>query len=792
MSKQQTINKASVLSRLKRLSLVKWLKRLLLLTGFLLLCFKLMDWLWPLPIEDFEQRHFAQVVVDKHGKPLRAFADSQGVWRYPVTLADVSPLYIEALLNYEDRYFYQHFGVNPLAVLRAIGQRITEGRFVSGASTLTMQVARILKPHKKSLSGKLAQMFRALQLEWHYSKEEILTFYLNYAPFGGPIEGVQAASYTYLGKPAAELSHSEAALLAVLPQAPSRYRPDRYAQLAAEARNKVLDRLVADEIWSKQTVKEAKEEPIWASNNARPMLAPLLTRRLSQRYPQQSLIKSTLDIGLQTDLEWMLRDHINRKDEQVSAAILVIDNSDLSTLAYLGSADYLSESRQGYVDMITAVRSPGSTLKPFIYGMAIDEGLIHAQSLLFDVPQSFAGYRPKNFTDDFSGPVSMSQALVRSLNMPAVQVIDELTPETFYVKLKNAGLNLRLPEKARPNLSLALGGGGVTMEELVGVFAGLGRQGQSGQIRLAQQEPVISTPLLSEGAAWIIQHTLAQASMKSKLNRRHMAKTPGIAFKTGTSYGFRDAWVLASNAKVTVGVWVGQPDGSFLVDNSGRQAAVPLLNQVLAILPDEMHQAVAQPFTVDQAVICWPLGYRQSAQQAKDCHQRKTAYLLDGVAPPTLSDPMNQLFAINHLALLLDQQSGLRVTPDCADGPTEVKQVAVWPLLLEPWLPQHLKREQLLKPFSEKCALTSSQNRLSITGIHDRAVIYPEVSDASIPDIQLELAGSSGTNYWFLNGHLLSQSSDAVTLSGLVPGQYELHVIDSSAQHATITFEVQM
>lgn len=774
-------------SRLLRLGRILGLWLLLMWLVFLLL-----DAWFPLPIEDFEQRHFAQVVVDRKGQPLRAFADEQGVWRYPVSLDEVSPLYIEALLNYEDRYFYQHIGVNPLSVVRAIGQRLWHGRYISGASTLTMQVARILEPHEKSWSGKLGQMFRALQLEWHHSKAEILTFYINYAPFGGPLEGVQAASYSYLGKSASELNHAEAALLAVLPQAPSRYRPDRYVQKATAARDKVLDRMSRADVWSAEVVNDAKQEPVWASFNPRPMLAPLLTRRLSQRYPQQQVIDSTIDVGLQHDLEAMLRDHISRQDELVSAAILVVDNQDMSTLAYLGSADYLNESRQGFVDMVTATRSPGSTLKPFIYGMAIDAGLIHAQSLLFDVPQSFAGYRPQNFTEDFSGPVSMSQALMRSLNMPAVQVLDQLSPETFYVKLKNAGLKLKLPQQAQPNLSLALGGGGVNMEQLVGVFSGLGRRGQAGQIRLAQQEPIISRPLLSEGSAWIIQHTLSQASLKSHLNRRHLAKAPGIAFKTGTSYGYRDAWVLASNERVTIGVWVGQPDGSFLNDNSGRQAAVPVLNQVLAILPDAYHQQIPQADTVTQAVICWPLGYHQTAQSAADCHQKKSAYLLDGMAPPTIADPMSQLFSAAELTLLLDQDSGQRVTPACAAGATNTTQVAVWPLVLEHWLPQHLRRQHLLPAYHPSCELAVAEQRLSILGIHDQAVIYPEVSATAIPDIQLQVAGSHGLNYWFLNGRLLNQSSAEVTLSGLVPGQYRLHVIDSSAQQASLSFEVQM
>jgi len=768
------------------------IKRLLVLVFLMFVCFVVADWLWPLPIDGFESRRFAQVVVDQSGQPLRTFADSQGVWRYPVKLQDVSPLYIEALLNYEDRYFYQHFGINPLAVVRAIGQRIKAGRFVSGASTLTMQVARILSPHEKTLSGKLGQMFRALQLEWHFNKDDILTFYLNYAPFGGPIEGVQAASYTYLGKPVAKLSHAEAALLAVLPQAPSRYRPDRHVKKATLARDKVLDRLLKEKVWTEQVVKEAKQETIWATYNTKPMLAPLLTRRLVQRYPQEPLIESTIDIKLQTELEWMLKDHIASATDQVSAAVLVVNNEDMSTMAYLGSADYLSESRQGYVDMVTATRSPGSTLKPFIYGMAIDEGLIHAQSLLFDVPQSFAGYRPRNFTDAFSGPVSMSQALTRSLNMPAVQVLDKLTPETFYVNLKNAGLNIKLPENAKPNLTLALGGGGVSMEELVGVFSALGRQGQAGKIRLTKNESIHSSKVFSEGAAWIIQDALAQVSLNNKLNSSQLVKTQGIAFKTGTSYGFRDAWVLASNDAVTIGVWVGQPDGSFVNDNSGRNSAVPLLNKILAIVPKPLHTSVEQPFTVSQQTICWPMGYKETNQKTEECQQKKSAYLLEDLAPPTFSDPMSRLFSAEQITLLLDRSTGLRVTPECATGPVTVTRQTVWPLVLDNWLPQHLKRKSLLPAFSPECRLMTSNNQLTILGIHDGAVIFPEVSAVSEPSIQLELAGSQGVNYWFLNGELINQSGIEITLEGLSPGKYHVQVIDSSANQAEISFEVHM
>ncbi|MBL4660122.1 MAG: penicillin-binding protein 1C [Alcanivoracaceae bacterium] len=774
------------------LKLKKWLKRLTLITLALFISFIMLDFLMPLPIEDFNKRHFAQVVVDKDGLPLRSFPDSQGVWRYPVELSEVSPLYLQALLNYEDRYYYQHFGVNPLAIMRAFGQWLTTGELVSGASTLTMQVARILIPHKKSFSGKIAQMFRALQLEWHYNKQEILTYYINYAPFGGPLEGVQAASYAYLDKSVTELSHSEAALLAVMPQSPSRFRPDRYPQRAQKARNKLLTRLLDFEIWSAVLIKEAMDEPVFAQYNTRPQIAPLLSRRLIKKHPHKQVIKSTIDSELQIELEALVKDYMANKPAKMSAALLLVDNQDLTTLAYIGSADFLSKSRAGHVDMIQAVRSPGSTLKPFIYGIAIDEGIIHAESLLFDVPQSFASYRPKNFTESFSGPVSASQALGRSLNMPAVQVLHEITPESFYAKLKNAGLDIKLPLTAKPNLSLALGGGGVSMQQLLGVFSSLGRKGMAGNIRSNMDEAQHQQKLLSKGSAWIVQNILSQVPLKGQLHSQALLPQQTIAYKTGTSYGYRDAWVLASNQKYSIAIWLGQPDGSFLEKNTGRSSAVPLLRKVLSILPNDWTQPVKQPFNVAMATICWPLGTKQNVQESQFCHKKRNAYLLEETAPPTINDALSTAFSGGLLTVTTEVKTGLRVLPSCSPGKTTAKQFAVWPRVLEPWLAIPFRRESILPNYSKQCQLLQSSSQLRIVGIHDNAIIYPEASSQQLPHVQLKLEGSVGDNYWFVNGILQESTANKLILIDLQTGQYKVHVVDDSGNFTEIKFEVKI
>ncbi|WP_249360374.1 penicillin-binding protein 1C, partial [Citrobacter sp. wls707] len=420
------------------------------------------DKIWPLPLHEVDP---ARVVVAHDGTPLWRFADADGIWRYPVTIDEVSPRYLQALINYEDRWFWKHPGVNPFSVLRAAWQDLSSGRVVSGGSTLTMQVARLLDPHPRTFGGKFRQLWRALQLEWHLSKRDILTLYLNRAPFGGTLQGVGAASWAYLGKSPAQLSYSDAALLAVLPQAPSRLRPDRWPERAEAARNKVLERMAIQGIWSAKQVQESREEPVWLAPRQMPQLAPLFSRMMLGKSRSDKIV-TTLDAGLQRQLEELAQNWKGRLPARSSLAMIVVDHTDMSVRGWVGSVDMNDDSRFGHVDMVNAIRSPGSVLKPFIYGLALDDGLIHPASLLQDVPRRTGDYRPGNFDSGFHGPVSMSEALVRSLNLPAVQVLEAYGPKRFAASLRNVGLPLYLPAGAAPNLSLILGGAGARLDDM--------------------------------------------------------------------------------------------------------------------------------------------------------------------------------------------------------------------------------------------------------------------------------------------------------------------------------------
>ena len=774
---------------MQRRSLLR--SRWLWLAGALLLLWGAVvaaDRLWPLPLHEVNP---ARVVVDEKGIPLWRFADRDGIWRYPVTIEEVSPRYLEALIQYEDRWFWDHPGVNPFSVLRAAWQDLLAGKVISGGSTLTMQVARLLDPHSRTLGGKVRQLWRALQLEWHLSKAEILTLYLNRAPFGGTLQGVGAASWAYLGKSPAQLSYSEAALLAVLPQAPSRLRPDRWPQRAEAARNKVLNRMASQGVWSARQVKESQEEPVWLAPRQMPQLAPLFSRMMLGK-SRDSKVVTTLDATLQRQLEELALNWKSRLPPRSSLAMIVLDHTDMKVRGWVGSVDINDDSRFSHVDMISAIRSPGSVLKPFVYGLAMDEGLIHPASLLQDVPRRTGDYRPGNFDSGFHGPISMSEALVRSLNLPAVQVLEAYGPKKFAGMLRNAGLPLLLPAGAQPNLSLILGGAGARLADIAAAYSAFARQGRAGKLRLKPDDPLLERPLLSPGSAWIIRRILANEAQP--LPDSALAQVVPLAIKTGTSYGYRDAWAIGLNARYVIGVWTGRPDGTPVAGQFGFASAVPVLNQVNNLLQSRSALDEARlprdprPASVSRGVICWP-GGQSLPDGDSNCRRRLATWLLEGSQPPTLLLPEQEGIRGIHFPIWLDN-SGKRVAADCPQA--QEKSVDVWPLPLEPWLPQAERRSARIPPASATCPPLGQTfpAPLLLSGIRQGAVIkrLPGESRVSLP---LQVSGSEGPRWWFLNGEPLNVQGRMYTLQLENAGDYQLLVMDEAGQVATVDFTLQ-
>ncbi|WP_256593480.1 peptidoglycan glycosyltransferase PbpC [Pseudomonas sp. 09C 129] len=752
----------------------------------------LADRIWPLPLPKDD---LARVVLAEDGTPLWRFADANGVWRYPVRTDEVSPYYLDALLTYEDRWFYSHPGVNPMALARAAWQNLTGGRVLSGGSTLSMQVARLLDPHSRTWHGKLRQLWRTAQLEWHLSKQQILTLYLNRAPFGGTLQGVAAASWAYLGKSPQHLTHAEAALLAVLPQAPSRLRPDRHAARAQVARDKVLQRLAQFQVWPQSAVDEALQEPLLLAPRLEPSLAPLLARRLN-RPDSPPLIRTTLDANLQRRLEDLLLGWRARLPEHTSAAILVVEAQTMAVRAYLGSVDINDARRFGHVDMISAMRSPGSTLKPFLYGMALDAGLIHSESLLQDVPRRYGDYRPGNFSMGFSGAVSASTALATSLNLPAVQLLEAYGPKRFAAEMRIGGMPLTLPALAEPNLALILGGAGSRLEDLVSGYSAFARGGKSASLRLQPDDVLRERPLLSPGSAWIVRRILSGQARPDRDPRAALVQRPVLAWKTGTSYGFRDAWAIGVGPRYLIGIWIGRPDGTPVPGQFGLASAAPLMLQVHDVLINRDSQrgisAPVQPvpMNVGVAAICWPLGQPMSRSDP-NCRRQRFAWTLDGTTPPTLQ-AADQPLGVGLLEKVWVNAKGLRVDAKCPGA--EVRDIALWPAPLEPWLPRIERREARLPANDPGCpgpALAAAAP-LSIVGVREGDRLRRPAASQELLRLKLSALGGSGRRWWFVNGEPLGESAnqDSINASFERLGPYQLSVLDEGGQTARVEFSV--
>ncbi|GLS86002.1 penicillin-binding protein 1C [Cypionkella aquatica] len=533
-------------------------------------------------------------VLDRNGALLRAYTVADGRWRLEVALSDVDPDYIAALLAYEDKRFFQHGGVDLQALARAALQAVWNRHVVSGGSTLTMQVARLLEEGTTGqVDGKLRQMRVAMALERRLSKQEILSLYLHLAPFGGNLEGVRAATLSYFGKEPLRLTSAEAALLVAIPQSPETRRPDRFVARATDARDRVLARALRDGLIDAEQMAAARTEIVPAVRRAFPALAPHMSDRIIAEEQGLKRHQLTLDKGLQTKLERLASDVVASRGDRLQVAIVVADHGSGEVLASVGSAAFKADRRAGFVDMTRAIRSPGSTLKPLIYGLAFDEGLAHPETLIDDKPTDFNGYKPQNFDRQFRGTIRIREALQESLNIPVVALTDALGAAKLLASLDKAGVKYDLPG-GQAGLAIALGGIGVSLEDMVQLYAAIARGGVA--LPLTHQmkgDRAEGQRVLSASAAWQVGDILAG-----------LAPPPGapenrLAYKTGTSYGHRDAWAIGFDGRHVIGVWMGRPDGTPVPGAFGADLAAPILFQAFARLKRNLDaQPEAPPATL--------------------------------------------------------------------------------------------------------------------------------------------------------------------------------------------------
>ncbi|HNS16730.1 MAG TPA: penicillin-binding protein 1C [Bacteroidales bacterium] len=562
----------------------KWLK---ILSGSLLaivLSFLLIDRIFPFnpPLD------FSQVITSNDGTILHVFLNKEDKWRVKTGLDEISPELRKSIVFKEDRFFYYHFGINPIALVRALVQNTVSGERISGASTITMQLARLLDPRPRSYKSKLIEMFRAVQLEWHFSKKEIIRMYLNHLPYGGNIEGVKTASLIYYEQSPQALSLAQIVTLSIIPNNPSVYLSGKNEGDLLRERNRWLDFFLRKGIFSGQVIRDAKEEEVGLERHPLPRRIPHLATRLHADYPEKDLLQTFIDLELQTRIETITWNHIRsiRVKGIQNASVMVVDNETGGVISYLGSADFNDAESFGQVDGIRAIRSPGSTLKPFLYALAIDKGLITPATILTDVPARFGGYHPENYDGTYRGMISAKNALALSLNVPAVKLMNDLHEDYFIGKLVDAGFQTVGLKRKELGLSVILGGCGVTLEELTNLFCSFANKGILSPSRyFSTQERFSSDTLFSAPAAFLVTEMMTSLKRPDfPVKAEQIIDLPRIAWKTGTSYGRRDAWSVGYNPDYTVGVWIGNFQGNGIPELNGTDFAAPLLFKIFRLL----------------------------------------------------------------------------------------------------------------------------------------------------------------------------------------------------------------
>ncbi len=659
----------------------RWLARGIatVLIGLIVMGFVADRWLFPLPADRLEKAH-SYFVYSQDGHLLNAFASEDRFWRKPVGLDSISPTLEKVVLSCEDQWFYYHPGVNPVSLVTAAYDNIKAGKVVRGGSTITMQIARMMEPKSRTIGSKLVEILRAFQLEMHYSKAELLQIYFNLVPYGGNIEGVGAATHFYFGKQPARLSLSEAAILAAIPVSPNSFRPDANPEACRIRRDEILNRLLKNNIISQDEFDRATAEEIPARRLGRPFVAPQFCQSMIAGHAELTDIHTTIDYNLQTTVERLAYGHhLSLVEKGIhNLAVVVLDNRSGRLLAHVGSPDFEDTEHDGQVNGADALRSPGSALKPFVYALALDSGLITPASRLDDIPVSYSGYSPENYDEEYHGIVSARDALVRSLNVPAVNLTAKAGLKEYYDLLKNIGISSLTKKYYEYGLPLVLGAGEVSLRSLANAYATLARGGEyKPVIDIKDAEAVDGQSFLSPAACYIISNILSDLQ-RPELNNawEFTADLPTIAWKTGTSYGRKDAWAIGYTPQYTVGVW----SGNFSSESSpyivGVDISAPLMLDIFRELTrGEDPRWFDAPPEVKGREVCT----RSGMPPGETCPETTHDLFIQGVSPVAACDI--------HQRIFVDRNTGYRVSRACSYGRTiDTFIVEQWPARLSNWL----------------------------------------------------------------------------------------------------------
>jgi penicillin-binding protein 1C len=774
---------------------------LLILLASPWLWFRALDLVFPFPWEKL-QRPPARVVTDRSGEPLRFFLPADQRWRLPVRLAELPAEVRKALVASEDQRFYTHPGVDLLAVARAMGSNLRRRQVVSGASTISMQVARMADPGRRTLVSKLRESFRALQLERRFGKDRILELYLNLTPYGGNVEGVGAAAWFYFGKDPDQLSLGEIALLTALPRSPRRYDPTTHPRAARAARDRVLGQLASRGVFSPRELDAARREPLPKVRRRPPFAAPHFTEMVAAQFSgrgdqgDQARIRTTLDRATQEIAEAQVARRIRElRDQGIgNAAVVVIDNASRGVRAMVGSGGFRETYFHGQVNGAIARRSPGSTLKPFLYAMAIDQGRLVPDSYILDVPTDFAGYVAENYDERYRGRVTVREALITSLNACAVRLLSEVGLPEFHQLLLRGGLSTLDRPVASYGLPLVLGDGEVRLLDLVNLYASLAQGGRHRRVRVLEGDSEspssegTATALFSPEAARAVTEILTNVRRPDLPEAWDLTRdVPGVAWKTGTSYGHRDAWAVGFSARMTIGVWVGNFDGKPRKGISGSQHAGPLLFDLFRALESGGRGPVKEEGLAREEIEVCALSHQLPGPS---CPER--------VRIPYIPGKSRLTACTIHRRMLVDSRTGELLSGDCVGRrPHELRLFTLYPPELVAWWRSQGNPVQEVPRLSPACQGVPDGDPPRIVS-PDATTPYRMRRDSPVEYQRIALVAqvSPGARhlYWYQDGTLVA-TTEAAAATGrfLAPvlGEHRLVVTDDLGRSDGVTYRVE-
>ena len=746
---------------------------------------------YPFPYQEIKTIKYSQTVFDKDGNLLRAFLGQEDSWLLEVGLDEINPDFVKATLAIEDKRFMKHPGIDLAAVFRAIKQNLLNKRIVSGASTISMQVMRLLSPKKRTLGNKIIETVHAIRLENLYTKEDILKLYFELASYGGNILGVKAASFRYFKKYPQDLNLSECALLAGLPQSPSRFRPDRHPERAKIRRDQVLLSMLKNGYINQTQFKTAKDQPIIAGTFTFPFKTPHFTRQIKNEYPQENKIITTLDSNIQHLAENTLKNAVRRLRSQgvTNGAIVIIENKSGKVRALVGSNDFFSFKDSGQINGALSLRCPGSALKPFTYALGIDKGLYTPQMVLADVPVQYSGYTPLDYDKKYRGPVTLREALVDSLNIPAVEALDKIGYRSLYFFLRDIGISTinKLPENY--GLSLTLGSGEVNLLELTNAYATLARGGVYQPYQLIENDNSnkTSSRVISEGAAYIISDILSDSTRLGSIGIYRNDKIhPKIAFKTGTSFGHRDAWTISYNPEYTVGVWLGNFSAKPSKALVGIEAATPIAVNIFDQLCSKKSPLwYTKPDEVGERYVCALSG--EPINEFCE-HSVKDLYLKNKSIANKCSF---------HKKIAIDIKTELSLDDYAKQGRDYIEEVfVIWPDKLQSWIRQH--NPEYLEPpeymIAPKKVVNLDKNRPKIISPAHRCEYFLSRSNKFKQKLTLVANGSFDADklYWFVNDNFFSSSEIGEKLFWTMEkGKHKITCVDKYGRSSFIRIVVR-